>query len=57
MASRWRDVALSLTRRDGPDNVRNGSTSKKRPPPTSSHGDESRRWRKKDAGVARSIGQ
>ena len=36
---------LSLTRRDGPDAVRNSSKSQKRPPTSSSPGDDARRWR------------
>ena len=37
-------TGFPLTRRDGPDAVRNGSNSKKRPPTTSSDGHESRQW-------------
>ena len=39
-------TALSPTRRDGPDAVRNSSKSKKRPPTTSSDEDGAHRWRK-----------
>ena len=38
-------TAVPPTRRDGPDAVRNSSNSKKKRPPASCDGNESRRWR------------
>ena len=45
-----------LTRRDGPDSLRNGSKSKKKPPTSIIPGDESRRRRYTDA-APRTVGR